>query len=110
MIINKEKTQEEINADIVHEFVDYLNNVVKGTENRIQALFSKFWENAEVIAPALGTDAGKLFTLLGSLEALLEAYDDTYKKCAVPREYTMNEDGSVTIGDLIPVEEEEITE
>jgi len=107
MIINRFKTQAEIDTEIVSKFVEYLNNVVTGTEKRVQTLFEQFWANADVINEAIGTETGKLFTLLGSLEALLEGYDPDYTKCVVPIEFTMNEDGTVTLGDLPEVVEEE---
>ena len=109
MILNNiEKTQEEINKEIANNFVDYLNNVVQGTDNRIKKLATMFWANPVEINEALGTETGKLFQLLGSLEALLGQYNPDYKPFTVPYEFTVNEDGSVTIGDKI--EEEELLE
>ncbi len=106
MILNTiQKTQEELNKEIANEFVTYLNNVVRGTDNRIKALADMFWANPVIINEVLGTDTIKLFQLLGSLEALLGAYDDSYVPFVVPYEYTINEDGTVTIGDKINVEE-----
>lgn len=113
MILNTiEKTQEEIKKDIANEFVNYLNNVVTGTDNRMKGLAGKFWENPAIISEALGTQVGKLFTLLGSLETLLAQYDETFVPFAVPYEYTINADGSVTIGNKIEDEviEDEVTE
>ena len=110
MIINKEKTQEELNSDIVNGFVEYLNNVVDGTENRIQALFTQFWADADVINDSLGTESGKLFTLLGSMEALLEQYDTDYEKSVAPREFTLNKDGSVTLAEVVEEVVEEVIE
>jgi hypothetical protein len=102
MILNTiEKTQEELNKEVANEFVTYLNNVVQGTDNRIKSLASMFWANPVVISEALGSDAVKLFQLLGSLEGLLGAYDSDYVPFVVPYEYTINQDGTVTIGDKI---------
>lgn len=102
---NIEKTQDELNKDIANEYVSYLNQVVEGTDNRIKELARRFWENPQVISEALGSNTGKLFMLLGSLETLLSQYDESYVKFTVPYEYTVNKDGSVTIGDKIEVEE-----
>lgn len=106
MILNTiEKTQEELNKEVANEFVTYLNNVVKGTDNRIKSLANMFWANPVIISEALGSDAVKLFQLLGSLEGLLGAYDDSFVPVTVPYEFTINQDGTVTIGDKINVEE-----
>ena len=107
ILTNIEKTQEEINKEIANNFVDYLNNVVQGTDNKMKHLAERFWDNPVVISEALGTDTGKLFTLLGSLEALLAQFDPNYIPFKVPYEFTVNEDGSVIIGDRI---EEELLE
>lgn len=106
MILNTiEKTQEELNKEVANDFVTYLNNVVQGTDNRIKSLANMFWANPVAINEALGNETVKLFQLLGSLESLLGAYDDSYVPFVVPYEYTINQDGTVTIGDKINVEE-----
>jgi len=106
MILNTiQKTQEELNKEVANEFVTYINNVVKGTDNRIKGLANMFWANPAVISEALGSDAVKLFQLLGSLEGLLGAYDSDYAPFVVPYEYTINQDGTVTIGDKVEEED-----
>jgi hypothetical protein len=106
MILNTiEKTQEEKNKEIANEFVSYLNKVVEGTDNRIKTLANMFWANPVIINDILGNDTIKLFQLLGSLEGLLGAYNSDYVPFKVPYEYTINEDGTVTIGDKIEDEE-----
>lgn len=105
MILNNiKKTQEELNKDIANEFVNYLNNVVQGTDNRIKSLAQMFWNNPVEINEALGNETGKLFTLLGSLEALLGQFDPSYVPFVVPYKFTVNADGSVVIGDKILIE------
>jgi len=96
-----EKTPEELAKEQVNDFVSNLNLVVNEVETAIQKVTKKFWDNPVVLAEGLGKDTGKLFTLLSSLETLLAQYDENYEKFVVPYEFTVNKDGSVTIGDKI---------
>ena len=100
-----EKTQEEINKEIANTFVEKLNKVVGGTDNRIKGLAQEFWANPVIIAEQLGSNGVKLFQLLGALEEMLSTYVEDYQKFEVPYEYTIGEDGVITIGDKIEVEE-----
>ena len=94
-----EKTQDEINKEIANQFVSKLNNVVEGTDNRIKSLAQEFWNNPVVIAEQLGSNGVKLFQLLGALEDMLAQYVPNYERFVVPYEYTIGQDGVITIGD-----------
>jgi hypothetical protein len=68
-------------------------------------LFDLFWNNPRAtpqeIAAALGTSALALFTAHAALGAAIEAAVPGTVTYAPPRAYTVNPDGSLTVGDPV---------
>ena len=68
------------------------------------------WNNGNGVSPQevldeMGTDAAELFTFSTSIQGMLYEADNTYISITPPYEYTINEDGTVTVGDYITVVE-----
>lgn len=75
-------------------------------------IFNTIWYNpdglsAQDIFDAFGTESHELFTFSQSIQTLLHQIDSNYIPLSPPNDYTINADGTVTVGELkiVPVEE-----
>jgi hypothetical protein len=70
-------------------------------KERHTAIFNMVWYDskysAKQIVDAFGTDASDLFVFSGDIQNLLYALDNTYVPLIPPKNYTINEDGTVTV-------------
>lgn len=112
-MINIQKTHEELVKDEVVKIVNYSDNISKGTDNRHKSLWNMIWHNSiatpQEIFDLFGQNAVKLFQLSSALQHLLTEVLNGYEMMSPPYEYTINEDGTVTVGNKIeqePLEEE----
>lgn len=67
--------------------------------------FNIIWSSPEYtpqgIMDSRGTGAGQMFVIFGKLQELLVAIDPSYVPLSAPYAYTINQDGTVTIGEKI---------
>jgi len=107
-MISIEKTHDEILKDEVLKIIESSNNISKGTDIRHKNLWNLIWNNKNVtpqeIFDVFSTDAYKLFELSSALQTLLSRVIENYQFMTPKYEYTINEDGSVTVGSLIDAE------
>lgn len=92
------------------EIVDTkLNRILIVNSNCLSAMrascrnvFDLCWtENPQEVCDQLGTDAVKAFEAHGKLQELIYLMDPTWQPLLPPYEYVKNEDGTITIGELI---------
>jgi hypothetical protein len=89
------------------EIADALRNQAKNVYNNMVSVFNRgskiFWDNPnatpEQIASSLGSDAKQLFELHYKLGQLISSVDPLviYPGSSVIGQFTMNEDGTVTV-------------
>lgn len=102
MAIFGEKTlaekQAAAKAWITNASAATLNQLVAG----IESIFEFLWNNRDGLSPqevcdALGTDAASLFILFGTMKATINSVKPGALTLSAPFEFTINEDGTVTI-------------
>lgn len=115
-----QKTDEEIKKDAVIEIAalnSRLNGIIKSIHSQI---FLKVWCNGYIVKneqdedifnyiitpqevfTTYGTDAYKLFQISGGLQQILYVADPTYTVLIPPKQYVINEDGTITVGEENP--------
>jgi hypothetical protein len=69
--------------------------------NAVASGFKSVWDNkkftAQEIFDGFGTDAKDLFILSASLQDLIKHVNPDYQPIAPPKDFTINEDGTVTV-------------
>jgi hypothetical protein len=87
------------------------NQVIKIKQNNLElwkyikdrhtAIFNMVWYDsqysAKQIVDGFGTDGASLFQFSGDIQDLLYALDNTYEPLVPPKDYVVNEDGTVTV-------------
>lgn len=75
--------------------------LVEQLKNMHLSAFNRVWNNPDhtpqEIMDAYGTDAAKLFHDSAATQTFLSEVVDGYEPLTPPRDYTINQDGSVTI-------------
>jgi hypothetical protein len=102
--INEETTttQEQLNLKVKSEIVNCAKRGLQMTKNLHEKSFNLIWQNEDpqAILDLFGTNAAELFYASSETEALIKKRDSAYEAPTVPYEYTVNEDGTVTVGAL----------
>jgi hypothetical protein len=85
------------------------NSVYEHMKRQHNYIWKLIWSNRNGASPqevldGMGTDASELFTFSIGIQGMLYQADNTYIPMTPPYEYVINDDGTVTVGDLIPVE------
>lgn len=91
--------------DKLKELVIHLKGINKALYDYIDAShkggFDLLWNNsnftAQEILNEFGSDAVQLFILSKAIQQLLKAANPNYVALVPPKEYTINEDGTITI-------------
>jgi hypothetical protein len=113
---NIEKTTEEIAKDSAIQITNDAEKSVNDTDYKHEQMFKSFWYptncTTQDICNVLGNQAYKIFKDSYETQLYLAKVKPNYVQLVPPREYTINENGSVLIGDWIVPEvvenEEEI--
>lgn len=65
-------------------------------------VFNLFWHSksmtAQEVCDSFGSDAGKAFAAHAALQSLIYLIDPTWVALIPPKTYTVNDDGTVTVG------------
>ena len=109
MLIEKNEYVEPTNE----ERLLTIKNIIKNTSRSLNDLiirkhalmFNIVWNNQDGFTPQeilteMGADAVELFTYSSSIQLLLASADPDYIILETPNEYVLNEDGTVTVGEL----------
>jgi len=100
-----DRTQAE-NVTLVKGFmVKLASGLYHQTVSQHARLFQQFWENRKVspqeILDEYGTDAAQLFAYSSQLQALAKGINPDYEPLVPPYAFTINRDGTVTVGEKI---------
>lgn len=108
-----EKTKAEKITDIVREIDKTSYETIENAKVGYKAAYDLLWHNSEItpqeICDAFGNEAYKLFENAMKWISLIQEFDATWVYPPAPNLFTINQDGTVTIGEPIEIEEE-ITE
>jgi hypothetical protein len=95
----KTDAAEQVKDEIIKESLRFLN----GAKRKHMSAFRKFWYNPNAtpqeICDKFGTNAKEVFIASKATEDYIKILDETYKAPEVPYEFTINADGTVTIGE-----------
>lgn len=99
-----EQKQASVAFRVKSESLDLFQSV----KQRHQKLMRIVWQNPRGLTPqqvmdAFGTEAAELFSLSDALLNLIKTAkpDDPYGDTQIPYEFTIHDDGTVTVGDPI---------
>ena len=96
-IPSKEDKIRGVHNQIVQD-VEWLNNEI---QTRLKNNFDAFWNpegmTVQEVANSFGNETYKLFVWLQVLQTALKTIDPDYEMLIPPQEFTLNEDGTVTI-------------
>jgi len=110
-IFNIEKTADEVKLDEIRRCAEYRKGALEAHISAYTVSFNDFWNNPTVSpqeqCDALGTGALAFFQISSITQDYIKALKPDWVAPVVPYEFTINEDGSVVIGDKIEVEVEE---
>ena len=101
----KVATQEEKIHDLRQEVLKVSTRMYNKMERQHQQLWDLIWENSSGLTPQevldeYGTDASSFFIISESIQTLLVQVRPTYTVLETPNLYVINEDGTVTVGDV----------
>jgi hypothetical protein len=101
--INK-STEQKVYEDILLT----TKNLVAGEKNRCLSMYNKLWGSQEspkemsecqAILDLFGNDAYQIFDFHGKWQTFIASIDSTYVPILPPYDYTINEDGTVTLSE-----------
>jgi adenine specific DNA methylase Mod len=106
-----EKTKEDNIKDVAREIEKSSQEAVENAKVGYKRAFDMLWHTTDDITPQdvcdeFGNNAYKLFENAMKWINLIQQFDPAWVYPPAPYEFTVNEDGTVTIGDLIEVPEE----
>lgn len=109
MELFKEQEKDELQTE-VDSIKAGVNQTLKQFKSEQRFLFNRIWYNdkytPQQIFDKLGSLSVELFIASGKAEAYLaEMEGEDYVSLKVPYEFTINEDGTVTVGDKIAEEQ-----
>jgi len=101
----KVATQEEKIHDLRQEVLKVSTRMYNKMERQHQQLWDLIWENSSGLTPQevldeYGTDAKDFFIISESIQTLLVQVRPTYTVLETPNLYVINEDGTITVGEL----------
>jgi hypothetical protein len=107
MIDIREKTAEEIAFDRLTEINNHSKESVEVAKQNYYTAYFRFWRpegtTTQAICDAAGNQAYKIFETAGVWIGCIQALDPSWTPPPAPNEFTINPDGTVTIGDPIEV-------
>jgi hypothetical protein len=111
MFITIEKTPEELAKEQVMAFSKESQAVLDNYKYNYQRLFNMIW-NSDVhpqdFFDVLDTQAVTIFQTAQEVVTHIMKLEPSYTPPAAPYEYTINQDGTVTVGEKIISEDEEV--
>lgn len=97
-----ELTKEQKLEDLKEQIKRQSFMAILSLKNQQKHLFGMIWNHGtftpQEILDSFGTSAVELFVVSKNIEDLLEAALPNYERLVVPYEYTINQDGTVTVG------------
>lgn len=98
-------TQEEKLRAIKNEIARFNTRTLSIFKERYLKSLELVWGNKKAspqdILDSYGTSAVELFVTSNAVADFIKSVDPLFEKPIPPYEYTINEDGTVTVGDLI---------
>ena len=110
MFITIEKTTEELAKEAVMSFSKESQDVLDNYKYNYQRLFSLIWNSSihpQDFFDVLGSKAVTIFQTAQEVVTHIMKLDPTYVPPSAPYEFTIENDGTVTVGDKIIIESEE---
>ena len=103
-IITKEPTTEELLTLMKNRVKNNSRRIFNNVRQQHTNIFDTIWNNPNGFSPQevldeFGTDAVELFTFSLSIQTMLTQADPTYIYLNTPNLYTLNDNGTVTVGD-----------
>lgn len=80
-------------------------NIYRTMQNRHESVWDMIWNNKDGLTPqevldSFGPDAAELFLFSSNIQTMLATAGAGYSPVDTPNEFTVNPDGTVTIGDV----------
>ena len=102
-----EKTEEEKLVDLVNTFNNESVLSLDNVKHNYKRLFDMLWlqDNPQAFFDLMGNEAYKVFETAQKTVLYIMSIDPTYTQPEAVYEYTVNADGTVTVGDKIISEE-----
>lgn len=104
MIIPEEPvTEEQLSEKQAKQIVSQSNRLYDMIKSRQRQLFQQVWysKNPQAVFDTLGGEKTlKLFQASQATELLLKSLDDSYEFLEIPYEFTLEEDGTVVVGEM----------
>jgi hypothetical protein len=104
--IQKENiTQQEVAATVKDRIVGMSTAMFRRMKQEHARIFHLIWKNPRVtpqeILDEYGEEAGDLFAFSSQIQAMATAIDPNFVALVPPFEYTINPDGTITVGSRI---------
>lgn len=103
------KTKQEIKRDAALAIAEHARVSVENAKSNYQIAFDKLWHDPlltpQEVCDACGSEAYRLFESAMTWIGVIVALDPTWQYPPAPNEFTINPDGTVTIGEPINPEE-----
>jgi hypothetical protein len=111
MFIELEKTKEELAKEAVIAFSKESQDVLDNYKYNYQRLFNMIWNTSvhpQDFFDVLDTQAVSIFQTAQEVVTHIMKLEPSYTPPAAPYEYTINQDGTVTVGEKIESDDQEI--
>lgn len=104
MFKKPEITKEEQYREKAVKLVERSTHTLEGITSDHKIVFDMLWndEDPQILLDAMGNEAYKLFVVSHATQEFIKSIDENYARLNPPYEFTINEDGTVTLGDKIP--------
>lgn len=103
-----EKTRQDKVIDVVRQIDTKVIETIENAKVGYRATYDLLWHNQDVqpqeICDQLGNEAYKMFENAMRWIQAIKQFDPTWEYPPAPNEFTINEDGTVTIGQPIQIE------
>ena len=104
-IANENETQQDRVASVKDRIVANSTGMFRRMKQEHARIFNLLWNNPKAtpqeILDEYGTDAAALFSFSSQIQTMATAIDSGFVALVPPYNYTVNGDGTVTVGDLI---------
>jgi len=105
IIENASEMQQDIVAEAKNRIVAMSTAMFRRMKQEHARIFNMLWNNPKAtpqeILDEYGTDAASLFSFSLQIQTMAKAIDPGYVPLVSPYEYTINRDGTITVGDKI---------
>jgi hypothetical protein len=104
-IVNESETQQDVAVVVKKRIVDMSTAMFRRMKQEHARIFNMLWNNPKAtpqeILDQYGVDAAALFSFSSEIQTMAKAIDPGYVPLVSPYEYTINPDGTITVGDKI---------